>query len=382
MESLDHPNAAIVDLDALIYNLRQIQRHLKGRSQVMAVVKANAYGHGAVPVARALEAAGTSFFTVAFVDEGIQLRQAGLQGPVLVMGGFIPEQVPALLEYKLTPVLFHSDHLKWLEAAPQVRDYSLAVHVKVDTGMGRLGLFPHEVSPFVKRVLNTKGLYLEGLMSHFSDGELEDPQIARDQIRLFEKVYEELKGGGLTIPCTHIANSAAMLCLEEAWRDWVRPGITLYGYAPSKNLAGVLSFKPVLTLRSRITHLRKVPAGTTISYGRTFTTQRESLIAVLPIGYADGYPRALSNRGHALVKGCRVCVVGRVCMDMTALDVTKVPEVQIGDEVVLLGCQGKEEVSAVELADKAGTIPYEILSSMGYRISRIYKGASRNEVQS
>jgi alanine racemase len=377
-----HPNTAIIDLDALVFNHRQVQKYLKGRSQVIAVVKANAYGHGAVSVTRALEAVGAQFFAVAFIDEGIELRQAGVRRPILVMGGFVQDQVPALFDYHLTPVLFHHDHLDWLAATMKGGHSELKVHVKVDTGMGRLGLLPQEVLPFVKRLSEIPHLFLEGLMSHFADEDLKNTQVAKDQVHLYGKVYDELKGEGVAVSCLHMANSAAMLGFEEGWWNWVRPGITLYGYTPSRSLTGILPFKPVMTLKSRITHLRKVPAGTTISYGRTFTARRESLIAVLPIGYADGYPRTLSNRGSVLVGGQRVRIVGRVCMDMVMLDVTNVRDVYMGQEVVLIGSQGKEMVSAMELAEETGTIPHEILSSIGSRIPRIYEGGGSSEARS
>lgn len=378
-----HPTTAIIDLDALLHNLGQLRRHLKGKSQILAVVKANAYGHGAIPVAQALAASGIQAFGVAFVKEGIQLRQAGIGEPILVMGGFVAEQAPTLIEYRLTPLLFHPDQLHWLAEAIKktIPSYSsgLPVHVKVDTGMGRLGLPPHEVVGFIRKVLGVKGLVLEGLMSHFADEDLASAQIAQEQISLFSKICEELKGEGIVGIALHMANSAAILSLEAAWLSWVRPGITLYGYAPSRILEDVLPLKPVLTLKTRITYLRRVPAGTTISYGRTFTTCRESLIAVLPIGYADGFPRVLSNRGSALVRGRRAPVVGRVCMDMLMLDVTDIPDVMMGEEVVLLGRQGEEVISAVELADQLSTIPYEILCGIGSRVPRVYIGASKNQ---
>ncbi|HLB95226.1 MAG TPA: alanine racemase [Nitrospiria bacterium] len=373
-----HPTTAIIDLEALLHNLGQLRRHLKGKSRILAVVKANAYGHGAIPVAQALAASGVQAFGVAFVEEGIALRQAGIGEPILVMAGMVAEQAGAVAEHRLTPVLFHPDQLHWLADAVQNGRPPLPVHVKVDTGMGRLGLHPHEVVGFVRKLLGVKGLVLEGLMSHFADEDLASTQVAQEQIRLFSKVYEELKGEGMAGLKLHMANSAAILSLEAAWLSWVRPGITLYGYAPSRILEDVLPLKPVLTLKTRIASLRRVPAGTTISYGRTFTTRRESLIAVLPIGYADGFPRVLSNRGSALVRGRRAPVVGRVCMDMLMLDVTDIPDVIMGEEAVLLGRQGEEVISAVELADQLSTIPYEILCGIGSRVPRVYTGASKN----
>ena len=374
MKGMAHPNSAIIDLDALIYNLGSLHNHLKGHSRIIAVVKANAYGHGAVPITRALEASGVGFFAVAFVDEGIELRRAGIRSPILVMGGFFKEQVGDLFEYKLTPVIFHFDHLDWLASELKGREDSLAVHVKVDTGMGRLGLPPREVLLLVKKLRKLPGLSLEGLMSHFSDKDPHKSPAAQEQIRLFEKVREELKAEGIQIPLHHLANSSAIFSLEESWYSGVRPGISLYGYAPSHKLENVLSLKPVLSLKCRITHLRKVPAGTKISYGGTFITQRETMIVVLPIGYADGFPRALSNRGAGLIKGRRAPIVGNICMDMIVLDVTNIPDIKMGDEVVLIGRQGDEMISAVELAEKIETIPYEILSAIGKRIPRIYKG--------
>jgi alanine racemase len=372
-----HPTQAIVDLDAMLHNLERLREHLKGKTEIMAVVKANAYGHGAVPVAKALSAAGVRAFGVAFVDEGIELRRAGIQEPILVMGGFVSEQVAALVGHRLTPVVFHRDQIEWLAAeVGKTRPSSgIPVHVKIDTGMGRLGLHPHEVPAFVQNLLGKKGLVLEGLMSHFADEDLADTQVAQEQIALFLKAHEKLKGHGIAVPQLHIANSAALLSFERSWLSWVRPGITLYGYFPSRKLEQTLPLKPVLTLAARITHLRTVPAGTTISYGRTFTTRRESRIAVLPIGYADGYPRALSNRGTVLVRGRRTPIVGRVCMDMLMVDVTEVPEAALADEAVLIGRQGREAITAAELADQTGTIPYEILSVIGVRIPRIYRGA-------
>jgi alanine racemase len=370
----DHPTAAFVDLDRLLHNLAEIGRRLKGRSEILAVVKADAYGHGMVPVARCLETAGIRKFGVAYVEEGVRLRRSGIRGSILVMGGWMPGQVSDLIRHALTPVLFHPDHLTWLSAAGNAPAEPLPVHIKVDTGMGRLGLAPGEVTAFAKKVRDLKGFRLEGLMSHFSDDDLSGSALARDQVGRFARVRDDLAREGIAVPVLHMANSAAILSLESAWWQMVRPGISLYGYAPARSLAGVLSLEPVMTLKSRIAHLRKVPPGTPVGYGQTFVTRRESRLAVIPIGYGDGYLRVLSNRGEALVGGRRAPIVGRVSMDLVILDVTDISGCRMTDEVVLLGRQGNETISAVDLAERAGTIPYEILSGLGPRIPRVYSG--------
>ena len=374
MMTSEHPTAACVHLDRLLHNLGGMERRLKGRCEIMAVVKADAYGHGIGPVSRCLESAGVRHFGVAFIEEGVRLRQSGIRGSILVMGGFMPGQVPDLIRFSLTPVLFHPDHLAWLAAAGGPSAEPLPVHLKVDTGMGRLGLAPGEVTAFAKKVRDLQGFRLEGLMSHFSDEDLSASELAREQIKRFTRVRDDLAREGLSVRWLHMANSGAILSLEAAWWNLVRPGIALYGYAPARTLDGVLPLEPVLTLKSRIAHLRRVPAGTPVSYGQTFITRRESLLAVIPVGYADGYPRSLSNRGEALVGGKRAPILGRVCMDLVVLDVTEVDGCRLTDEVVLLGRQGKETISAVDLAERAGTIPYEILTSIGERIPRIYSG--------
>lgn len=372
--TLAHPTEAIIDHEALLHNFHIIQEFLKGRSRIIAVVKANAYGHGIVPVSLALQTAGADAFGVAFVDEGIQLRSAGIKGSILVMGGMIPEQVSALVEYRLKPILFHEEQVQWLAKRTLNLDPPLPVHVKIDTGMGRLGIAPHELVLFTRQIKKAKGLYLEALMSHFSDDDLQNPQAVQNQMNVFKKAIDELRGEGLDVPQCHMANSAGILMVEEAWFDWVRPGIALYGYPPSRAIDGFLPLKPVLSLRSQITHLRKIPSGTSISYGGTFTTSRDSVIAIIPIGYADGYSRRLSNRGTVLIRGRRAQIVGRVCMDMVVVDVTDIPKLNLAEEVILLGKQGEEVITAMDLADQATTIPYEILSGIGSRIPRVYQG--------
>jgi alanine racemase len=375
----DHPTAAFVDLIALSGNLDRLRAHLSGQSRILAIVKANAYGHGLAAVARSLESAGVEDFGVAFPGEGIQLRQAGVRGSILVMGGFMPQDVRELVEFRLKPVIYHPDHLGWLSAMGDGGSKPLPVHIKVDTGMGRLGLSPEEVLPYARRVLEVKGVRLEGLMTHFSDEDLRSSRLADGQVELFRSIHQRLRDGGITLSQVHMANTGALLSRRDTWWSMVRPGLALYGYAPSKGLGSVLPLQPVLTLKSRITQVRRVPSGTAVSYGGTFVTRRESVIGVVPMGYADGYPRALSNRGEVLVRGQRAPIIGRVCMDMFVVDLTEIASVRLTEEAVLIGSQGDEIITAADLAEWAGTIPYEILSTIGGRIPRIYPEEGESE---
>ena len=371
--TLRHPTIAEIDLAAFRQNVRLVRQRIGPRRALLAVVKANAYGHGMIPISQAALSENIQGLGVAFVEEGLQLRRAGITQPILVMAGFLPEEAEGLLEQGLTPVISHPDQLDWLKrkTGPSVRP--IGIHLKIDTGMGRLGLLEKEIVPFIERARASDEIEILGLMSHFADDDLTDRRSVDDQIARFEKARKTIEALEIKIPLLHMANSAAILSLEHAWFDMVRPGIMLYGYPPASQAGAAIPFKPVMTLKTRIIHLKRVPAGTPLSYGRTYTTRRESLIAVLPIGYADGYSRAWSNRGQVLIGGRRAPVVGRVCMDMTLADVTETPAVRLGDEAVLIGSQGSETLSADELARMLGTIPYEILCAVGHRVPRIYR---------
>jgi alanine racemase len=376
------PTVAQVDLRALRDNLRQARR-LAGPREVIAVVKADAYGHGAVPVARAFAAEGVTRFGVALVEEGRALRDAGVRGEVIVLGGFTTDQVPELTELGLSAAVFHLHHAAALDQAARRAGRVVPIHVKIDTGMGRLGFPVSEAVRALSRLAECSGLRLEGLMTHFADADLVDPAFAREQIAKFDAVADAARRAGVRLPMRHAANSAALIkgfqgLAEPATRpsdgplyEAVRPGIMLYGCRPGPDVGGA-ELRPVLTLATKVSLLKRVPAGTPISYGRTFVTRRESVVAVLPIGYADGYPRALSNRGSVLVRGRRAPVVGRVCMDLTMIDVTEVPDAAEGDDVVLIGAQQDASLSAEEVAEAAGTIAYELLCGIGPRVPRRY----------
>jgi alanine racemase len=365
----DRPTAATIDLGALAHNYGEVVRRA-GTRKVLAVVKAQAYGHGAVPVARKLVELGCTMLGVATVEEGRDLRDAGIAVPVLVMGPVFPEQAEVLVRAKLTPTVFTEEQARALADAITGTAQTVAVHVKVDTGMGRIGVQADDALSFITSVNKLPGISIEGLMTHFADADLKDKAFAASQLDWFEAIIKALEAKGISIPLRHAANSAAVLEYDRALLTMVRPGLMLYGYNPLENRAAV-DLRPVLSLTTRIAFVKEVPAGVPISYGRTFVTKRDSRIATIPIGYADGYSRALSNRGEALVRGARVPVAGRVCMDMTMLDVTGVPGVAEGDEVVLIGRQGGERITADDIAAKTGTIAYEVLCGISGRVPRI-----------
>lgn len=367
----NRPTAAMIDLCALDHNFEEVKRRVGGR-KILAVVKAQAYGHGAVRVSRRLLALGADMLGVALVEEGKELRDAGIDAPILVMGAMFPEQAAAAVSLRLTPAIFTPSLAQALSDAARALKTKAAVHVKIDTGMGRIGVSPEGAPRLIAEMKKMDGLEVRGLMTHFADADLRDKQFASKQMGRFETLIKALEAGGIDIPVRHAANSAAVLDFGRALFTMVRPGLMLYGYNPLEAGAEAADLRPALSLVTRIAFLKTVPAGTPISYGRTFVTERESVIATLPIGYADGYGRGLSNKGEALVRGARARVAGRVCMDMCMIDVTGIPGVREGDEVVLIGSQNGERITADELAAKTGTIAYEVLCGVSSRVPRIY----------
>ena len=366
------PTFCSINLEALRWNFRQVRKRVGPQVKILSVVKGNAYGHGAVQVARALEDEGSYGFGVATLEEGIELRKGGLRSPVLILAGIYPEQIDELLEYHLTPTVCEVEALRLLERLARNRGVSLPFHLKVDTGMGRLGFLPSEIDSWMPELAGIKALKLEGVFSNFSQAERADGDYTQGQVETFKSVVQELQAGGHHPRLIHLANSAAVIALPSSYFTMVRPGLVLYGIYPSRDMTRRLSLKPVLTWKTRILQLKRAPKGAGISYGRTFVTKRKSLIAILPVGYADGYHRLLSNRGAVLVRGERAPIVGRVCMDLTMIDVTDIRGVQQGDEVVLLGKQGADQISADEMARWAETISYEILTSISARVPRIH----------
>ena len=369
------PTYATVNLAALAHNLSRIERYLSPGCEVMAVVKANAYGHGAVETAQALARLGIGRFAVASLDEGIALRQAGLSASIIVLGAIFEEQVSDLVAHQLTPVVSDGSILPTLAKAARSHPAPYPIHLKVETGMGRLGFSPEELLSLLDNHIVRSPLRVEGMMTHLADADGTDSAFTERQLGVLRAMLEHIRQRGLTLPLVHAANSAAIVRFPEAHFSLVRPGIMLYGYHTLPATIPAPDLRPVLSLRTTVVQLRRIPEGGTVSYNRTFVAKRPSRIAVLPIGYADGYSRRLSHRGSVLIQGRRAPIVGLVCMDMIMVDVTDLAPVQVGEIVTLIGHQGQESIWADEVADWIGTIPYEVLCGIGSRVPRLYESA-------
>ncbi len=367
------PTFCSIDLAALRWNFRQVRKKVGRKVKVLSVVKANGYGHGAPVVARALAACGSDGFGVATVEEGVELREAGIRSPIVILAGFYPAQLDQFLRHRLIPVAIEPDGLRRLETLARKRGASLDFHLKIDTGMGRIGFPASELDSWLPELSGLKALRLAGVFSHFSHAEDVGGSYTQNQVKILRAVVERLRAAGYNSPLIHLANSAAVITLPGAYFNMVRPGLMLYGVYPSLAMAHRIALRPVLSWKTRVLQVKSLSKGSSISYGRTFVTKRESRIATLPVGYADGYHRLLSNRGAVLVRGQRAPVVGRVCMDLTMVDVTDIRGVKQGDEVVLLGKQGRNTISADEMAAWAETISYEILTSISARVPRVYR---------
>ena len=368
------PTFAEIDLKALASNYRQLQKKTPKGTNILGVVKADAYGHGALPISLELERLGVHSLGVAISDEGIELRRGGVKTPILVFGGvFTSEDVDRVLTHDLTPVVFEKTSLQRLSKAAERYRRRVKVHIKVDTGLGRLGVPVSVWRDFVKDLKRVPWIETEGLLSHYSMTDEDGGVFSKDQWAKFQKAVSMAEEMGVRFKYLHISNSGNLTAFPAFSGNLVRPGIMLYGSYPSPRFRDRIKLQPVMTLKTRIHFLKEVPPGTRVSYGGTFVTKRKSLIATLPIGYADGYNCHLANQGEVLVRGRRAPVVGKVCMDLIMVDVTRVPGVSQGDEVVLMGKQGKERITVEEVAEKVKTIPYEILCCVGKRVPRIYR---------
>lgn len=366
----DRPTWLEIDLEAIAHNARQIKALVGPRVAVMATLKADAYGHGAIRVARTLTQHGVSSFAVATLGEAIGLRSAGIQTPILLLGYTPPWQVRDAIRRSVRLTIFDLDLAREISSAAQELETPAIVHVKVDTGMARLGLSPAEAVDFLGQIRTLPGLEVEGLFTHFASADSADERFAREQLRRFTTLLAAIEVAGLRPPLVHAANSAAILRLPEAHFDLVRPGLMLYGLAPSAETPLPDGMRPALSFKTEIAQVKTQPPGTPISYGGTFVTARLSRIATIPVGYADGFRRSPSWRA-VLVHGRRVPVVGRVAMDYAMLDVTDLPQVQAGDEVVLIGAQGDDCISADEVAQWLGTINYEVVAAILPRVPRV-----------
>ncbi|MCL5961906.1 MAG: alanine racemase [Chloroflexi bacterium] len=366
------PTWAEINLDAVAHNVRELKRHIGRRVDLLAVVKANGYGHGAVQVAMTALESGARWLGVACVDEGIQLRRAGIDCPILIIGYSPPWEVEHIVDNALTPTVNTRQFVLALSSVSLSRKRVTPVHVKVDTGLTRFGLLPVEVVDFVKGIVTLPGIQLEGLYTHFSSADEPDKSFTIRQLGMLQEVLDRVSREGIVIPLRHAANSAATLDLPETHLDLVRCGISIYGLYPSDGVSRAVKLQPAMVLKSRVARLRQVPAGTPVSYGRTYQTPEAAHLALVPIGYGDGVARSLSNLGSMLVRGQRVPIVGRVCMDNCVVNVQDVPDVRQDDEVVIIGKQGDGEITAEEIALMRGTINYEVTCSVGPRVPRVY----------
>ncbi len=366
---------AEVNLDAIAHNVRAIKNYVGSKVEVIAVVKANAYGHGTVPVARTALENGAKRLAVYRLMEGIELRRAGVTAPVLILGYVLPSEAEAVVRWNLTPTVTERAQAEALATAAGNQGKRLPVHVKVDTGLGRFGLLPDQVVPFCQAILETLRLELEGLYTHFAvaDESSESSRAyTRWQLDVYLAVLEALEAQGITVPVRHTAHSAALLGAPNSHLDAVRPGIALYGLSPFSNGYTPIPLQPAMTLKSRVIRLQTLPAGASIGYGRSFVTQHSARVALVPIGYGDGYHRIISNRGQVLIHGQRVPILGRISMDQIVIDVSAVPGVEQHDEVVLFGRQAQATLSAAEVATWAETISYEMTTSLSPRVTRVY----------
>ncbi len=366
---------AEIDLGTIAHNVRLLREQVGLDVEMFAVVKANGYGHGALAAARTALAHGASRLAVARVAEGVELREGGIDAPILVMGYHIPAESGLFVDYELTTTVNTAVCAQTLSAIAKQQNKTATIHVKVDTGMGRYGLLPDEIAPFLDEISQLPNLDIEGLYTHFAVADEADKTYSRQQFAIFQDVLARVEAAGHHIRLRHAANSAAALELPEMRLDGVRAGIALYGLEPNNVFNPESLLRPALTLKSHVARLRTLPAGSSISYGRTYTTTRPTPVALIPVGYGDGYHRLHSNRGCVLIRGQRAPIVGRVCMDQFVVDVTGIAGVQQDDEVILIGTQGDESIRAEEVSRWAETINYEVTTSLLPRVPRVYIAA-------
>jgi alanine racemase len=368
------PTWAEISLPALTHNYAEIKRSLRSEAQLMAVIKADAYGHGAIECARALESIRADWFGVATVEEGIALRKAGISTSIFCLGGFWQGQAADLINYDLTSVVFRIDSAEELNERAREAGREIKYHLKVDTGMGRLGVPFAETFEFARALKRFDRISLDGVMTHFADANSDGPAYTLAQIDCYNETIRQLKESGFHPTWQHLANSAGIHAYPQSHGNLARAGATLYGLTRDVLAKSPEPFNllPVMSLHSRVVMLKTVPAGTSLGYGCTFKTERESRIATIPLGYADGLRRAHSNNGRVIVRGRFAPIAGRVSMDLTIIDVTDVPDVKLGDEVILIGEQSGSRITAEDVAGQIGTISYEIVTGVSSRVPRVF----------
>jgi len=370
-----------IDLNAIAHNVRELRRITNPEARLMVAVKANAYGHGTVEVARQALKSGADALGVARVGEGVRLRKAGIGAPVLVFGYTVPSEAARLYEFDLIQTVYSYETARTLSDTASSLDIKINIHLKVDTGMGRLGLLPdtRRTTPSdsaveeVKSIAGLSNLKLKGIFTHFATADWSDKSYAKKQFLIFSNFLDQLHKAGLKFSVRHAANSGAIIDMPQTHLDMVRAGISVYGLYPSDEIdKNQIKLLPAMSLKARIIYLKKVPAGFMVSYGITHKTKKPTTIATIPAGYGDGLSRLMSSNGHMLVHGQRAPIIGRVCMDLTMIDVGHIPEAKIEDEVVVFGHQGKASISADEIAKLTGTINYEVVTKISDRVPRVY----------
>lgn len=367
------PNYAEIDLSNLEHNIKAIKGSLVPGTKFLAVIKANAYGHGIVPIANAALRSGADYLGVAIPEEGKALREAGITAPILDFGGLLPENAGMIVDYDITPTIFSTVILKALQKKAAQKDKTLKIHIKADTGMNRIGVkTDEELQEILDTLKDCPNIVFEGMYTHFAVSELPDKSFTFEQAERFRHFVRLVHDAGYS-PLLHASNSGALLDIPELDFDMVRGGLAMYGYYPGEFSSRAVELKPVLTWKTCVVHVKEIGPGETVSYGRNFTAERVTRVATLPVGYGDGYKRSLSNKAEALIHGRRVPVIGTVCMDQLMCDVSGLDDVAVGDEAVLLGSQGVEHIDAEEMAGWADTISYEILLSISERVPRLYR---------
>ncbi|MBU5460095.1 alanine racemase [Anaerostipes sp. MSJ-23] len=365
---------AVIDLDAICHNIKEVKRVIGPDVKVMPVIKADGYGHGAVPIAKALNEIGADAFAVAIIEEGITLRKNGITQPIVILGYTSEYQYSSLIQYEIQPTVFCYEMAESLSKIAAALGQNAKIHIKLDTGMNRIGFKPtRESLEIVKKISKLPNIKIEGIFTHFACADEADKTSAKKQKAEYDKFIGWLSEEGIEIPVKHVSNSASIIDMKDWRMDMVRSGIITYGLYPSEEVSkDVLDLRPAMSLKTHIVYIKEVGPGEGVSYNHTFVTKRNTKIATIPVGYADGYPRALSSKGRVLIRGQYAPIIGRICMDQFMVDVTDIPDVSVMDEVTLVGVDGENRISVEEVANGAGSFNYEFVCGVSKRVPRVY----------
>jgi alanine racemase len=366
------PSCAVIDLSAIVFNLGGIRKKVGRSTKIMAVLKANAYGHGAVRVSRHIEKRYADYFGVAMIEEGITLREGGISKPIQVFTLPVKNQIEAYFDFNLEPTVCSVTDVELLDRVAKKRRRTIGVHLKIDTGMNRIGLKPKEVRTFLTSMPKFRNVEIKGAFTHFASAEEKDKTFTLQQFDQFNGALDILRQNGIDPDLVHCANSSAILDLPQTYCSMVRPGLSIYGYYPSRQTSRSIPLKPAMSIHTIVAMIKTIAAGESVSYGRRFVASKHTRIATLPFGYADGYSRLLAGKTVVLIRGKRFPVVGTICMDMMMVDVGDA-DVAVGDDAVLIGKQDGQEITCWDLAERIGTIPYEFMCGISSRVPRIYK---------